>query len=73
MKNTHIISMAGLITGISATPSMDSSGYLSSREAGSNNAGKSVLYTGFAYLATVVLLIIPYLILPVDSYLIHRV
>lgn len=69
MQNTHVISMAGLITGISATLSMASSGYLSSREAGSKNAGKSALYTGFAYLATVILLIVPYLILPVDGYL----
>lgn len=69
MQNTKVIGMAGLITGISATLSMASSGYLSSREAGSKDAAKSSLYTGVAYLVTVVLLIIPYLILPAGAYL----
>lgn len=68
MQNTKIIAMAGLITGISATMSMTASGYLSSREEGSKNAVKSSLYTGFAYLITVALLILPYLILPAESY-----
>jgi VIT1/CCC1 family predicted Fe2+/Mn2+ transporter len=69
MQNTHIIAMAGLITGISATLSMASSGYLSSREAGQKDAVKSSAYTGLAYLVTVALLIIPYLILPPNGYL----
>lgn len=73
MRNTHLISMAGIITGIAATLSMASSGYLSSREAGQKNPGKSALYTGVAYLATVVLLIIPYLFLSVDSYILALV
>lgn len=68
MQDTHIIAMAGLITGISATLSMAASGYLSSREAGQNNAAKSAAYTGIAYLVTVALLIIPYLLSPVDRY-----
>ncbi len=69
MQNTHIIAMAGLITGVSATLSMAASGYLSSREAGQKNAVKSSVYTGLAYLITVALLIIPYLILPSGRYL----
>lgn len=69
MRNTNIIAMAGLITGISATLSMAASGYLASREAGEKNAVKSSVYTGTAYLVTVVLLIIPYLILPANGYL----
>ena len=69
MQNTHVIAMAGLITGVSATLSMTSSGYLSSREAGQKNASKSSAYTGFAYLFTVALLIIPYLLFPVKGYL----
>ncbi|HBG75795.1 VIT1/CCC1 transporter family protein [Eubacteriales bacterium mix99] len=69
MQNTHVIAMAGLITGVSATLSMAASGYLSSREAGQKDAAKSATYTGTAYLVTVALLIIPYLILPSGSYL----
>jgi VIT1/CCC1 family predicted Fe2+/Mn2+ transporter len=61
--------MAGLITGISATLSMAASGYLSSREAGQKDAVKSAAYTGLAYLVTVALLIIPYLILQSNRYL----
>jgi VIT1/CCC1 family predicted Fe2+/Mn2+ transporter len=68
MQNTHVIAMAGLITGISATLSMAASGYLSSREAGQKNAAKSAAYTGIAYLVTVALLIIPHLLSPVDRY-----
>jgi len=69
MQNTHVIAMAGLITGVSATMSMTASGYLSSREAGQKSAVKSSAYTGFAYLITVALLIIPYLFSPSDGYL----
>lgn len=69
MQNTKIIAMAGLITGISATLSMTASGYLSSREEGSKNPVKSSVYTGIAYLITVVLLIFPYLLFPADDYL----
>lgn len=68
MQNTHVIAMAGLITGVSATLSMAASVYLSSREAGQKNAVKSSAYTGFAYLLTVALLIIPYLLFPPNSY-----
>lgn len=69
MQNTHVIAMAGLITGISATLSMAASGYLASREAGQKDAVKSASYTGIAYLVTVALLILPYLLLPSNGYL----
>ncbi len=69
MQNTHVIAMAGLITGVSATLSMAASGYLSSKEAGHKDAIKSSIYTGVAYLVTVALLIIPYLVLPAKSYI----
>ncbi len=68
MQNTGVIAMAGLITGVSATLSMTASGYLSSREAGEKNPAKSSAYTGIAYLITVALLIIPYLLFPSGSY-----
>lgn len=70
MRSNSLISLAGLITGISATLSMASSEFLSARAEGGKNAFKSALYTGIAYLVTVVLLILPYLLLPEKSYLI---
>lgn len=69
MQNTNVIAMAGMITGIAATLSMSSSGYLASRESGQDNPGKSAMYTGVAYFITVVLLITPYLFLSVDNYI----
>jgi len=64
MQNTRLIALSGLITGISATLSMASSEYLSSRSEGNSNALKSGLYTGVVYLATVAFLVLPYLLLP---------
>ena len=62
MQNTKLIALSGLIIGISATFSMASSEFLSARSEGRTDAFKSCLYTGIAYLVTVVLLISPYLI-----------
>lgn len=64
MQSNKLISMVGLITGISATLSMASSEYLSSRSDGDPNAGRSAAYTGISYLFTVIVLILPYMILP---------
>ena len=70
MQSNSLISLAGLITGISATLSMASSEFLSARAEGGTNALKSAFYTGIAYLVTVALLILPYLILPEKPYLV---
>ena len=70
MQNTKLIALSGLIIGISATFSMASSEFLSARSEGRNDAFKSCLYTGIAYLITVVLLITPYLLLNNSQYLI---
>jgi VIT1/CCC1 family predicted Fe2+/Mn2+ transporter len=68
-QNTDLIALAGLITGISASMSMAASEYLSTRaEGGEQNPVKSAIYTGIAYIFTVVLLVLPYLL--VDNYLI---
>ena len=69
MQNTRLIALSGLITGISATLSMASSEYLSSRSEGNTNALKSGLYTGVVYLATVGFLVLPYLLMPNDSFM----
>jgi len=62
MQNTNLIALSGLIIGISATFSMASSEFLAARSEGRSDALKSCSYTGIAYLITVVLLILPYLL-----------
>ncbi len=69
MQNTRLIALSGLIIGISATFSMASSEFLSARSEGRSDAMKSCLYTGVAYLITVVLLILPYLLLHKDQFM----
>lgn len=69
MRNTRVIAMAGLITGISATLSMAGSGYLSAREEKSKNAARSTVTIGLSYLVTVLLLILPFLLLPEHAYI----
>jgi VIT1/CCC1 family predicted Fe2+/Mn2+ transporter len=70
MQDTKLIALAGLIIGISATLSMAASEFLSARQEGRSDAFKSCLYTGTAYLATVALLILPYLVLGTGMYII---
>lgn len=64
LQNTRLIAMTGLITGIAASLSMSASEYLSTKsEGGDKNPFKSSVYTGSAYVLTVLFLILPYLIL----------
>jgi VIT1/CCC1 family predicted Fe2+/Mn2+ transporter len=67
-QNTNLIALSGLITGIAASFSMGASEYLSAR-AGEDEEEplKSALYTGGAYIFTVFILILPYLVL--ENYL----
>ena len=69
LMNTTLIAMAGIITGIAATLSMAASNYLAERAEGNANALKASAYTGVAYLITVVCLVLPYLIFPVQMFL----
>ena len=64
LGNTRLISMAGLVTGVSASFSMAAAEYLSRRAESDPRAVKSALYTGITYVITVALLILPFLILP---------
>lgn len=65
IQNTHIIALAGLITGIAASFSMAASNYLSEKAgADSKNSIKSSAYTGIAYIITVTFLILPFLLIP---------
>lgn len=62
LQNTRLIAMAGLITGIAASLSMASSEYLSTKaEENIKNPIRASVYTGVAYISTVLFLILPYL------------
>lgn len=69
MQNTRLIALSGLIMGISATFSMASSEFLAAKSEGRDDAFKSCTYTGIAYLVTVALLILPYLLLGNSQYM----
>ena len=69
LQNTRLIALSGLIVGISATFSMASSEFLSARSEGRTDAFKSCSYTGTAYLLTVVMLILPYLLFSTTQYI----
>lgn len=67
LQNTELIALSGLITGIAAALSMGASEYLSTRsEETAKHPLKASLYTGVAYIVTVMILILPYLVL--DNY-----
>lgn len=64
LQQTQLVALTGLITGIAAAFSMAASEYLSTKsEDTSKNPAKASLYTGTAYVLTVALLILPYLLL----------
>ena len=64
LQSGKLVVVSGLITGIAAALSMAASEFLSSRADNNPKAGRSALYTGTAYLVTVILLISPYLLIP---------
>ncbi len=62
LQNSKLIAIIGIITGFAAALSMAASEYLSTKTEGENKSPiKSALYTGIAYIITVILLIFPYL------------
>ena len=64
LQSPQLVALTGTITGIAAALSMASSEFLSTRvEETDKAAAKASVYTGSAYLATVVILILPFLIL----------
>ncbi|MEC9486270.1 MAG: VIT1/CCC1 transporter family protein [Prosthecochloris sp.] len=65
LQNTRFVAMTGVITGFAAALSMAASEYLSTKtESDGKRPLKAALYTGIAYLMTVVVLVTPYLVLP---------
>jgi VIT1/CCC1 family predicted Fe2+/Mn2+ transporter len=62
-KNTRLIAMVGLITGVAGALSMAASEYLSTKsEEGNKNPLKAAIYTGSVYIFTMLILVFPYLL-----------
>jgi len=69
LQNTTLVALTAAITGVAAALSMAASGYLSTKsEPGGKNPFVAALYTGMAYIVTVLLLITPFVIFK-DIYL----
>jgi VIT1/CCC1 family predicted Fe2+/Mn2+ transporter len=63
LQNVKLIALSGLITGIAASMSMAASEYLSTRsENTEKHPVRAAIYTGIAYIGTVILLVLPYLL-----------
>ncbi len=66
LADTRVVAMVGLITGIAASLSMAASEYLSSKSEGVVGSAKNPLtaasFTGLAYVLTVIVLILPFLL-----------
>lgn len=64
LQNVKLIALSGLITGIAASLSMAASEYLSTRsEKTEKHPVRAATYTGIAYVITVTLLVLPYLLI----------
>jgi VIT1/CCC1 family predicted Fe2+/Mn2+ transporter len=64
LQDTSLVALTGSITGIAAALSMGASEYLSTKtEETAKNPVRASIYTGGAYLITVLILILPYLVL----------
>jgi VIT1/CCC1 family predicted Fe2+/Mn2+ transporter len=65
LQNVKLIALSGLITGIAASLSMAASEYLATRsEDTEKHPVRAAVYTGIAYIITVILLVLPYLLIP---------
>lgn len=65
LQNVKLIALSGLITGIAASLSMAASEYLATRSENTDkNPVRAAIYTGIAYIITVILLVLPYLLIP---------
>lgn len=63
LGTTDLIAVVGLITGIAAALSMAAAEYLSTREEAGKSPLQAGIMTGISYLATVILLVLPYFIM----------
>lgn len=65
LQNARLVAIVGTITGIAASMSMAASEYLSTKqEENGKSPVKASVYTGLAYILTVIFLISPYLLFP---------
>ena len=72
LQNVKLIALSGLITGIAASLSMAASEYLSTRsEETDKHPVRAAIYTGIAYIFTVTLLVLPYLL--IQNYIIDLI
>lgn len=72
LQDVKLIALSGLITGIAASMSMAASEYLSTRsEDTSKQPVRAAIYTGIAYIVTVALLVLPYLLF--DNYILDLI
>jgi len=72
LQDVKLIALSGLITGIAASMSMAASEYLSTRsEETSKQPVRAAIYTGIAYISTVALLVLPYLLF--DNYILDLI
>lgn len=62
LRNTKLVGLAGVITGIAASLSMAASEYLSRRHEKDSSPFKGAFYTGIAYVFTVFFIVVPYFI-----------
>ena len=69
LQRTKLITVTAFITGIAASMSMAASEYLSTKAESTTDSGsslknplKAAIYTGFTYVITILLLILPYLL-----------
>ena len=60
LGKSRLIALAGLITGIAASLSMMTSEYLSKKAENEANPMRASIYTGIAYIFTVLFLVVPY-------------
>ena len=73
LQNGKLIALSGLITGIAASMSMAASEYLSTRsEKSDKHPVRAAIYTGIAYIVTVSLLVLPYLLSP-ETYILDLI
>lgn len=69
LANNRLVALSAIIIGVSATLSMMASNYLAERANGNGDAMKSSAYVGVAYIVTVALLVMPYLVFPENMFL----
>lgn len=68
LASSRLVALSGIVIGISAALSMAASNFLAERADGNPKAFKASVYTGVAYLITVILLVLPYLLFPDNMY-----